>query len=76
MAKPSRRLGAKPYTLHVNLRDVVLAGVVRRVLTPVETSSSCVGRGKLKKNPILCLELSWQKKAISSSPTSQATPNS
>ena len=32
--------------------------------------------GKLEEIPILCLELSWQKKATLSSPTSQATPNS
>src|SRR6266545_5403014 len=37
--------------------------------------STCVRQATME-TPILCLELSWQKKVISSSPTSQATPNS
>ena|SRR6266540_2371106 len=37
--------------------------------------STCV-RQAAKETPISCLERSWQKKAISSSPTFQATPNS
>ena len=34
------------------------------------------GCGKLEETPFVCLELLWQKKAISSSPTFQATLNS
>ncbi len=34
------------------------------------------GWGKLGETPISCLELLWQKKGTSSSPTFQATPNS
>jgi hypothetical protein len=55
MSKPSRRFCARPYALHANLRDVVLAGVIRRVEALRGRMSKGVWQGKALFQSLLAI---------------------